>query len=272
VSICTGVAQRVVLREVVAEVMLQMTDGWMEKPLEWQTLMSTGEGLFLELRKPTFRAWVETLDINAQHALSRSVSHILHKICWAGVNDAGKLVVACPQHGNSDACIHVPLTHTRALAWLLKDTERSATFACLTNACFTVTPWLDICQNTPHPRWKNRIPALITSVSQYQWLGADNWAKLPLADLQKGAVYWMGTSEDKRRVTVKALPGKCPARLIVSKSAARWRFLRRAWERIERVRQTPHIELRESSLTTEDHTQDVVVFRDLPETQAALKK
>jgi hypothetical protein len=40
VSLCTGVAQRVVLREVVAEVMRQMTDGWMEKPLEWQTLMS----------------------------------------------------------------------------------------------------------------------------------------------------------------------------------------------------------------------------------------
>lgn len=32
VSVCTGVAQRVALREVVAEVMLPITDGWIEKP------------------------------------------------------------------------------------------------------------------------------------------------------------------------------------------------------------------------------------------------
>jgi hypothetical protein len=260
VSVCNGVSQRVTLLEMVAEVMSPMMDAWMEKTVEWQTLMSTGEGLLEELKKPTFRDWFIMLNFNVQHAFNGFIRHILRKICWTGVNDAGKLVVACPQHGNLDACIHLSLKSSRAFTWLLKDTERSATFACLTNACFIVEPWLSTCQHTPHPQWQNQVSALITSVCQYQWLGADDWVKLPRKDLQNLSEYWMGTSEDKRKVTIQTHPGS-PPRLTLLDSPAQWRFLRRAWERIERLRQSPHIELRESSLMTESHAMDVVIVR-----------
>jgi hypothetical protein len=53
VSVCAGVAQRVALREVVAEVLSPMMDAWMEKTPEWQILLSIG--VLEELKKPTFR-------------------------------------------------------------------------------------------------------------------------------------------------------------------------------------------------------------------------
>jgi hypothetical protein len=196
-----------------------------------------------------------------QRALTRFVDHTLHKICWTGVNNAGKLVVACPQYGNAGACIHVPLKDSRAFAWILMDNARSATFACLTNMCFFGEPRVNHCQRESHRHWRNHVPALITSVCQYQWLGADDWKKLPQKDLQNGSVCWMGAGVDKRRVTIET-QYMGPAKLTISNHLTHWGFFRRAWERIERVRQTPHIELRERRLMTEDHTQDVVIVRD----------
>jgi hypothetical protein len=261
VSVCTGIAQRVTLREVVAEVMLPMTNGWIPQPGEWNTLLTTGEGLLEELRKPQFYKWALELDPTVQRDLVLFLNHTLRKICWTGINAAGKLVVACPQLGDSGACIHVPLENHRALTWILKDTERSATFACLTNTCLVDHPQDDACRNTPNPLWQGHVPAVITSVCQYEWRGADDWSKLPQNDLQNGSVYWMGTSADKRRVTIETQAGR-PARLMISKNSTRWSFFRRAWERIERLRQTPHIELRERRLMLESHSQDVVVVRN----------
>jgi hypothetical protein len=103
----------------------------MDKTVEWQTLMSTGEGLLEELKKPTFRYWFHTLEYEVKRSLDRFIGHVLRKICWTGVNDAGKLVVACPQFGDSGSCIHISSKEFRAFAWILKDTEQSATFACL---------------------------------------------------------------------------------------------------------------------------------------------
>lgn len=263
VSLCTGVAQRVALREVVAEVILPMMDAWMGKTVEWQALISTGDGLLMELKKPTFRAWVSTLKNNEQHALDRIVGHVLRKICWTGINDSAKLVVSCTTFDDSDGCVHIPMKDRRAFACILTDTERSATFACLTNMCFEVHP--PICQGLPATRWQNQIHTIDTSVCQYQWLGADDWIKVHQNDLKHDVFYWMGTSEDRRKVTVRTLRRPMgisgvpcvETRLSVSNSPSYWRFLRRAWERFEKVRQDCHIELRERSLMTENYATEL---------------
>lgn len=151
VSVCTGVAQRVALREVLAEVMLPITDGWMDKPIGWQTLMLTDGGLLEALKKPTFREWARKLERDLQHALRIFIDYILQKIRWTGVHDDGGLVLACPQFGNSGASMHVPLKDSRVFTWFLKDTDRCATFACLTNMCFIVDARFDNCQNIRCP-------------------------------------------------------------------------------------------------------------------------
>jgi hypothetical protein len=109
VSVCTGVAQRVALREVIAEVMLPIVCAYIDGLPEWQTLMSTGEGLLEELKKSTFRDWFSMLDYTAQRALGELIHDVLCLIHWTGVNDDCRLVIACPQYGDSTACIHLPL-------------------------------------------------------------------------------------------------------------------------------------------------------------------
>jgi hypothetical protein len=90
VSVCTGVARRVALRKVMAEVMLPMIEAWMDKSVKWQDLMSTGEGLLNELKKPTFRDWFHTLNSNTKRAPSRrcrrvwNIRHILDRGLCAG--------------------------------------------------------------------------------------------------------------------------------------------------------------------------------------------
>jgi len=258
VSLCTGDAQRVALREVVAEVISPMMDAWMEKTPEWQTLVSIGT--LGKLKEPTFRDWFNTLEVDVQRALYRFIGHTLHKLCWTGVNSARKLVVACPQYGNSGGCIHVPLKESGAFTWILKDTEKSATFACLTNMCFFVGIPGEDCQQRPRPKWGNHVPSLTTSVCQYRWRGADDWEKLPRHDLQDGVLYWMGVGEDKRRVTSRSFIFGS-TQLTISDSSFHWAFFRRMWERVERIRQASHIELRERRLMTEDHVHGVKIVR-----------
>jgi hypothetical protein len=261
VSVCTGVARRVALRKVMAEVMLPMIEAWMDKSVKWQDLMSTGEGLLNELKKPTFRDWFHTLNSDTKRALDRFVGHVLRKICWTGVNRADKLVVACPQFDDSSSCVHISSKDSRALTWILKHTERSATFARLTNSCFIVSPWPVGCQNTPSPLWQNHVSALITSVCQYKWLGADDWEQIPRSNLQNGNVYWMSAGEDKRLITI-GTHHSSPVKLIIPHSSAPLRLLRRAWERIEKIRETQIVELREDNLTIEDRATGVVIVHE----------
>lgn len=198
VSVCTGVAHQVPLREAVAEVMTPMMAAWMEKPVEWPALSSNGSGILSEMKKSTFRSWVASLSSEEQHAVSHCVRYVLRKLCWTGVNDKGKLVMSCPSFEQSDGCVHVSLRDNHALAGILKDTEYSATFVCLTTKCFIITDQV-YCQWLGQPMWKNQIPFLVTSVCQYKWLGADDWDLLPRKDLENGKLYWMGSRQDKAR-------------------------------------------------------------------------
>ena len=259
VSVCTGIAQRVALREVVAEVMLPMMEARMRGLGVWHTLMSTNEGVLRALRQPNFRGWCDNLELDARLALEQVVVSVLQRIGHTGVNDDDALVVACPQRDDSGSCIHFSPRTFRALTWILKDTERSATFACLTNTCFVVNKQVGRCQATKLPGWQNHISALITSMCQYRWLGADDWAKVP-TNLQNGGVYWMGTDKDKRRVTIGATNG--PTMLRISNSPSHWGFFRRAWERFEKIRDVSHVELRERISMAEADTKDVVIVRE----------
>lgn len=260
VSLCTGVARRVALRETVAEVLSPMMADWMEKPLEWPSLASKDEGILKEMKKPTFRAWVSSLTSEQQRAVGKCVRHVLRKLCWTGVNHKAKLVLSCPSPEHADGCIHTSLKESHALASILRDSEQSATFACLTTTCVEVGQYQ--CQTSSEPRWRDRTPALITSVCQYQYLGADDWQKLPQKDLKDGKLYWMGSLHNKRRLLaeVSGRQGGCTT-LKLSDSQTPWPFFIRAYERVERMR-SYYVALREKSLMAEEHAEDVLVFNE----------
>ena len=133
VSICTGVALRVPLREALAEVMVLMVSSWAEKPDQWQSLL--GLGIVAELRKSSFRQWFEFLDTEKRRAVTGIVKHVLSKLCWTGINQAEEFVVASPTSQDSSGCVRIPCTKNQAWAKILKDSQACATFACLTTRC-----------------------------------------------------------------------------------------------------------------------------------------
>lgn len=61
VSACTGVAQRVPLREVVADAMVPMVEAWGNRPDEW-TELSKIHGIVDQFRSPAFVSWFNGLD------------------------------------------------------------------------------------------------------------------------------------------------------------------------------------------------------------------
>jgi hypothetical protein len=78
----------------------------------------------------------------------------------------------------------------------------------------------------------------------------------------------MATSEDKRLITIGTHPSS-PIRLMISNSPTPWRLLRRAWERIEILRETPIVELRENSFMSDDRATDVVIVHEWKTTRDA---
>jgi hypothetical protein len=71
----------------------------------------------------------------------------------------------------------------------------------------------------------------------------------------------MSAGEDKRLITIETHHNS-PVKLIISHSSALSRLLRRAWERIERIRETQIMELRENNLTVEDRATGVVIVHE----------
>lgn len=248
------------MREVVAEVMLPIVDARIPKVVGWQALVSNGEGILKELKNPQFRTWVAQLSENEQSTLSECLSYVLGKMQWTGISAASDLVLSCPAIRHWSGCVHVRESEPRVFSSILKDTEGSATFACLTNTCFTIAPWLETCQKTSTPQWQNNISALVTSVCQYQWSGAKYLQQVAQNGLPKGVSYWIGSNDDRRRVTVDTHTTG-PTRLIVSDKPMNWKLLRRTWEHYEKSRRSNYIELLERTSMTDKFATEVVIVR-----------
>ncbi|CAD0093851.1 unnamed protein product, partial [Aureobasidium mustum] len=259
ISVCTGVAQRVPLREVIGEVMPAMVAAMRKRPVEWDQLVAQGHDIANEYKKSTFRVWYNALQPPQRNALDRVANYVFKRICWTGVNHEEKLVVACPSAGDACGCIHMPREQNLPLASILKDSDQCATFACTTARCIETDRHK--CRNSNHPKWQNKAPLLITSVCQYQRSNPEEWTRLPQQRLQDGRQYWMGRVGDHRKFVagVRRNPGS-PALLTLSDSLCRGSFLRLALERAERMRKSCCIRLLEKNLSDDVDAEEVFVL------------
>ncbi|KAG9529359.1 purine and uridine phosphorylase, partial [Aureobasidium melanogenum] len=262
VSVCTGVAQRVPLREVVAEVMPAMVAAMRRRPQEWE-LLAQNHNIVEKFKDPTFKTWYNSLKRPEKDALDVVTEYILKKIYWTGVDQREKLVVACPSFGDASGCIHMPREQNQALASILKDSEDCATFASVTTKCIETDD--QKCRNSHQPKWQDRASLLITSVCQYQQLKTGKRQKLCSPGLQDGKQYWMGYIRDYRRFTaqvqsasgssivLKISDSKCPV------GWARLAWARLAWERVDRTKSC-YIRLVERQLVNEEGAEEVFVL------------
>lgn len=252
VSVCTGIARRVRLREAIAEVMPSMMAALAERPGEWASL---APGIGNMMRDPDFRRRLEGMTPGERAAVVACAKHIIGNLSWTGVDDGNKLVLAVPSYEQSDGCVQMTLSESRPFAGILKDSVYSTTFVCLTSRCFLVNGYS--CRNLDHPRWQNKISALATSMCKYRWRGRHIWDKLSEEVLEEGKVYWVGNLDDKRRVEVCGRLGNATVLKVQYSLTPGWFWLR-AWERVERMR-SAYVALREMSFVGELGAHEVLI-------------
>jgi hypothetical protein len=224
ISVCTGVAQRVPLREVIAEVMPAMVKPMVPKPDKWEQLHLVHK-VVEKLRDPEFGDWYrDILPESERNALKTIVDYVVKKICWTGVNRQGRLVVACPSVGDAYGCIHMPLEQNLMLASILKDSDRCATFACTTTRCIQTAGYM--CRKSMDPKWQDKAQLLITSVCQWELqgvkilktpTGGEEWRKSSQQELQNGGRYWMGGDRGKLLADVSR-PSNSSTLVMLSRS------------------------------------------------------
>jgi ankyrin repeat protein len=263
ISVCTGVAQRVPLREVIAEVMPAMLEPMVPKPDGCEKLFLRHK-VYEKLRDPTFRNWhLHDLNKSDRKAFNTIMDYVVKKICWTGVNRQGRLVVACPSRFEAYGCIRMPLEQNLLLASILKDSEQCATFACTTTRCIQTDGYM--CRNTANPKYQDRAQILITSVCQYEPQGVNlltrstsvhEWRKSPQQGLQNGQRYWMGGNQ-----------GRLPAHVVRSPNSSTHVKLSRSLGRdrpkllwVERMRGFSFIKLVETHPAIEHDAEEVFVL------------
>lgn len=265
ISICTGVAQRAPLREVIAEVMLPIVDSWAEMPKRrWQHLLTIGNGIVEELRRTTFRAWFNQLPPDDQMAVILIAQHVLKRICWTGIDHKEHLVVACPSSLDAKGCVRIPCKDKLVWVNILKDSDICATFACLTTLCIQTDE--QRCRTLNHPEWLNEASSLITAVCQYQWVDAEE-TKVSNQCIRLGKAYWMGYPGDPCRFVAR-VGRERPTVLRVSESIIP-SFLRlRISEHMARIK-ARNTKLQERRLMDESHAEEVLLLPDQERSKAA---
>ncbi|KUJ12830.1 uncharacterized protein LY89DRAFT_737737 [Mollisia scopiformis] len=220
VSACTGVARRVPLRVLLADVLPAFASNLTSTPKAWAKLQP---GIVKALQESSshVKQWHDDLcnqpDFQEiQNFSRRLIRHILLVLRDTGIDREHKTFrIACPQGHNAAApitmCLPVPCEKACLWAQILTDTENCATFACMTTQCLesqehkcqTTTPW--------------HCPSLDTAVQQLRahkdpiLLQPQTWR------LIIDALYWIGSPESGLQAKVlKSATSPIP-RLHISK-------------------------------------------------------
>jgi len=168
VSFCTGVAQRVMLRELVVDMLPAFAKSFTSRKERdcWEALQ-TGNDVIGAFRgshanASSVRDWLGTLSEELHQFIHNLIHQILSTLKDTGLSPDGTYFsVAWPWDGNTNRCFRVPLDDYTKWMPMLADSDDCATFAYISNACLEAGSYR--CRG-PNPSWPNRIYLLETSV------------------------------------------------------------------------------------------------------------
>jgi hypothetical protein len=165
VSICTGIARRVRLRELLADVLPAYVTALVTKPSLWESLDEKFH-IIDALRGSNLSDWLAQLDHDHQRTFESLVLATLLLLQGTGVDRKGQnFVIACTQPNLPLQCFKVPCTQESYWARMLADSEEIATFAYITTKCLET---VDVKCRGPAAAWANSTGLLWTAVSCYQ--------------------------------------------------------------------------------------------------------
>ncbi|QKD46581.2 uncharacterized protein FOBCDRAFT_194194 [Fusarium oxysporum Fo47] len=135
VSFCTGIARRVRLRELLANILPAYVADLATTPCYWERLQ--GCDILEILRHEDFRAHYQKLDRELQAEFETLAIAALFLLQDTGVDRKGEnFVVGCIPQGLAVQCFKIPIEKETFWARILADSEDVATFAYVATRCF----------------------------------------------------------------------------------------------------------------------------------------
>ncbi|KAJ3557412.1 hypothetical protein NPX13_g9933 [Xylaria arbuscula] len=233
VSVCTGIARRIRLRDLLSDVLPAYVGALVAKPVGWKSLV--GEFKILQtLKTGNLSTWLESLDYSLQKTFEDLVMAVLFLLQDTGVDRKGEnFVIGCIQPDIPFRCFSVPCRKENYWARIVADSEDIATFAYMTTQCLET----DVvkCQG-PSAYWANSTALLWTAVScceEEQLLRTASALPSPTHwKLKHLEAYLIGKPEAPLLVRVDRHDDQDEPRLFVSVSKIRpdflWRLYRSA--------------------------------------------
>ncbi|KAF4432617.1 ankyrin 3 [Fusarium acutatum] len=164
VSFCTGIARRVRLRELLADILPAYVADLATTPCYWQRLQDCD--ILGILRDDNFRTDYQRLDHDLQAEFETLAIAVLFLLQDTGVDRKGeKFVIGCFPPRVAIQCFKIPIEKESFWARILADSEDVATFAYVATRCFETD--LVRCRG-PNEQWMNTTALFSTAVSLCQ--------------------------------------------------------------------------------------------------------
>ena len=166
ISYCTGVARRVSLCDLLADITPILIEELLQQPPGWKSLR-VDHNIVDALKGSDFKAWFDRLVPELQSDVLRIVRYVLLILQDTGIDQSGDHLVAIwPRKGNPLGCFKIPCKNATFWARMLQDSSDCATFAYVTPLCLETHEWK--CQELQTAPWHNRSVVLKTAVSLHQ--------------------------------------------------------------------------------------------------------
>ncbi|KAH7144701.1 hypothetical protein DER46DRAFT_616386 [Fusarium sp. MPI-SDFR-AT-0072] len=258
VSFCTGIARRVRLRELLADILPAYVADLATTPCYWQRLQDCD--ILGILRDDNFRTHYQKLDHDLQAEFETLAIAVLFLLQDTGVDRKGEnFVIGCFPPRVAIQCFKIPIEKESFWARILADSEDVATFAYVATRCFETD--LVRCRG-PNEQWMNTTALFSTAVSLCQDPMQSRIAQQQASwTLRDSEAYLIGRVDAPLLVRVIRPNIQDEPELLVSMSTIIAPFLRR-WSRKQGYKRPWR--LRESRAIDHQHqlAESVVVTAD----------
>ncbi|CAJ0549240.1 Ff.00g028530.m01.CDS01 [Fusarium sp. VM40] len=243
VSFCTGVAQRVLLRELVADLLPAFAECYPNQATRtlWAKLLGPEHQIIQRLKgilscQTPLSVWLENLPEDLRKLVHILIRHILETLKDTGLSPDGKhFSVAWPQTGFVNRCFRICVDEHNRWMPMLADSADCATFAYISNTCLEVASFK--CRG-PDPSWQGRVHLLETAVHCPASTGS--WTLQPerayFFQKVNNTLFWVKAQRDTpsgaspvaliRDMSVRSLPRDIVARLLFTNDKRMQRWLR----------------------------------------------
>jgi hypothetical protein len=214
ISLCTGVAKRVPVREMLADVTEVYVAKRLPLPPEWKDLLEN-HNIIDELRGPNLELWLGALAPDLQSSAIRMFRYVLDVLRDTGYDTSSdEFVIAWPFPDDPFHCFRVKCKGHHLWTRALADSNYCATFAYITPKCLEADEYT--CQRCTAIQWQQTV-SLDTAVCQHR-SNTEPRASGTLWSLEVGNSYWIGKPGGE--LMAKVLQSKVPlgTRLSITRS------------------------------------------------------